>query len=320
VRQDDALAAILLTSRLASEGLKPLKASEFWPLCEQIGRPGVVLGETEHDLVRRHGLSDELAARMVGLLDRATVMAFELDRLDQSGISTLTPFDEHYPSRFVARLGAKAPPLLYTAGALELLDQPGTGVVGRRDVSPDGGAVATELGDRAAMAGRPLVSGGARGVDQLAMDAALAAGGTVIGIVADSLTRAVRRPEVRRAVHARTTVMATPYRPDAPFTAANALGRNKLVYAQSLVTIVVAADVDQGGTWSGAVEALAETFGRVAVWRGRGEGAGNEALQERGAAPITSVDDLDALLAGPEPSPSTSDGGGPAVPPSSFER
>ena len=66
-------------------------------------------------------------------------------------------------------------------------------------------------------------------------------------------------------------------------------GRNKLIYGLAQVTLVVASDLDSGGTWAGATEALRRGFGAVAVWTGEGAGAGNAALVERGAM---AVDDL----------------------------
>ena len=46
----------------------------------------------------------------------------------------------------------------------------------------------------------------------------------------------------------------------------------------------------------GASEAIRQEYGRVAVWRGQGEGPGNGALEELGAEPITSPDQLAHLL------------------------
>ena len=241
-------------------------------------------------------LSEDLADRISGLMNRATALAFELDRLEQSGIKAVTVFDEHYPRQWLARLGAKAPPLVHGAGVLELLDTPGLGVVGSRDVSQAGGDMAKEVARLAARRGLPLTSGGARGVDQLAMSAAFEAGGTVVGILAESLSRKLKSPDVRRAVYEGSTVMCTPYSPDAPFSAGNAMGRNKLIYAQAALTVVVASDADSGGTWSGATEALKHGYGTVAVWRGDGEGPGNQLLQERGARPVSSLDDIESLL------------------------
>ena len=335
---EDSVATVLLVSRLASLGVRPLKASEYWRLLDRIRAhpaataergadgsagagevgdgsgaaggdgPSALIGRTEEELVRDLELTERQAVRIVDLLARSMVMAFELDSLEQSGVRTLTAFDEHYPQRWPARLGAKAPPLLHAAGALELLDTPGLGVVGSRDVTQEGGEVARGIGRLAARRGLPLTSGGARGVDQLAMSAAFEAGGTVVGILAESLSRKLKSPDVRRAVYEGSTVMCTPYSPDAPFSAGNAMGRNKLIYAQAALTVVVASDDGSGGTWSGATEALKQGYGTVAVWRGDGEGPGNGPLQERGALRVSSLEDIESLLdsppaVAPEPAP-----------------
>ena len=229
-------------------------------------------------------------------MDRTTALAFKLERLEHSGVQTLTPFDEHYPGNWTQRLGSKAPPLLYAAGPVELLDTAGLGVVGSRDVSPSGAEVAVEAAKCASRHSIPLVSGGARGVDQLAMNSAFNSGGTVVGLLADSLSRKLPKSDVRAAIHSGLALMCTPYNPDAGFSAGNAMGRNKLIYAQSTLTLVVASDEGKGGTWTGATEALDNQFGQVAVWRGLGEGPGNEGLEQRGAAPISDFDDIGHLL------------------------
>ena len=298
MKSDDALATILLVSRMAGDGTRPLTALQFWKLLDQVGDPGGLLGMTEDDLTGS-GLAADIASRVAGLLARATAMAFELERLDQSGITTLTPFDDLYPQRFRTSLGRKAPAIFHTAGALELLDEGGVGVVGSRNVSDEGAKVATALGRQAASLDVPLISGAARGVDQLAMNAAFEAGGTVVGVPAHSLTRTLRSPDARRAVYEGRTVICTPYAPASPFSVGMAIGRNKLIYALSDVTVAVAADEGSGGTWSGATEAIKGQYCRVAVWRGPGEGPGNESLAEKGAIPITEVSQLRNILNSP---------------------
>ena len=94
--------------------------------------------------------------------------------------------------------------------------------------------------------------------------------------------------------------MCTPYAPNSPFTVGKAMGRNKLIYALSEVTAAVAADHGSGGTWSGATDAMKGRFGRVAVWRGPGEGPGNEALEDMGAIPVSDVSQLQHILYGPQ--------------------
>ena len=300
MKSDDALATILLVSRIASDGTSPLTTRQFWNLVEQIGEPGRLFGMTEEDLVGL-GLGTDMASRVAGLLARATAMAFELERLDQSGIANLTPFDHAYPQRFRTNLGPKAPPILHAAGALDLLNKGGVGVVGSRNVSEEGAKVATALGSEAASLGVPLISGAARGVDQLAMNPAYKAGGTVISVPARSLFRTLKSPGLRRAVHTGRTVICSSYAPDSPFSVGQAMGRNKLIYALSDVTVAVAADKGSGGTWSGATEALKGRYCQVTVWRGPGAGSGNEALADIGATPITDVSHLRNILDSPHP-------------------
>ena len=300
MRSDDALATILLVSRIASDGTSPLTARQFWKLVIDVGHPGGLLGMTEDDLIGT-GLAADMAGRVVGLLARATAMAFQLERLDQSGIATLMPFDHSYPQRLRTLLGPKAPAILHAAGALELLNEGGVGVVGSRNVSDEGARVAAALGRHAASLDVPLISGAARGVDQLAMNAAFEAGGNVIGVPAHSLSRTLRSRGVRRAVHDGRTVICTPYAPNSPFSVGKAMGRNKLIYALSDVTVAVAADTGSGGTWSGATEAMKGRYCRVAVWRGPGEGSGNEALDDMDAIPITDVSQLRNILDSPRP-------------------
>ena len=247
---------------------------------------------------------------LVASLDRSIAMAFEFDRLQHSGVCTLTPFDQHYPCLFRCRLKEKAPVVLHAAGPLNLLGRPGLGVVGSRDIGEEGAEVAKGAARLASRLELPVVSGGARGVDRLAMNAAIdeqGTGGRAVGFLADSLERQLKQSDTRRAILDERVLLCTPYQPDARFTAGRAMGRNKLIYAGALVTLVVASDKETGGTWAGAIEALKHGCGPVAVWRGPGEGSGNEHLEQLGAMPVGSLDDLEALLADALSKPITAD-------------
>jgi predicted Rossmann fold nucleotide-binding protein DprA/Smf involved in DNA uptake len=100
--------------------------------------------------------------------------------------------------------------------------------------------------------------------------------------------------------------LCTPYKPTAGFSVPNAMGRNKLIYALSQATFVVAADLEKGGTWAGAVEALKAGTTPVLVWTGEDAGAGNSTLVDRGATGIATIDDLFPL-----PAPADRDGAAP---------
>ena len=183
--------------------------------------------------------------------------------------------------------------MLHAVGPTALLDDGGVGVVGSRDLTPAGVDVARAIAQRAANDGRTVISGGARGADRQAMQAAIGTGGSCVGVLADALVRTTNDVEVRRAIADEQLCLLTPYTPTAPFSVGNAMGRNKLIYALADVTVVVASDEGRGGTWAGATEALKRRYGRVAVWTGEGGGPGNTALVDLGATPLEHVDHLD---------------------------
>jgi predicted Rossmann fold nucleotide-binding protein DprA/Smf involved in DNA uptake len=293
--EDSAWAVLALTNRLVDVGVAALKASEFWRLLDDVGDPAKLIGRSAAELtVDLNGRAAD-AERVATLLDSGMTLAVRLEALRERGIWTVTPFNSDYPSALRTRLGSSAPPVLYGAGNAALLGSFGIGIVGSRDVDDQGAEVAQSATRAATSHGLSVISGGARGVDQLAMDAATDAGGNALGVLADSLERSIAQADTRRALLAGELCLCTPYRPDARFTVGNAMGRNKIVYSLSRVTLVVACDAGSGGTWTGASEALDKRYGRVAVWRGAGEGPGNEALQRAGALAVSQVEDLLAI-------------------------
>jgi predicted Rossmann fold nucleotide-binding protein DprA/Smf involved in DNA uptake len=286
--RDTTLASLLLVNRLVDVDAKPLPASEYWPLLRRVDDPATLLGASVAEVAARLDGDTALAKRIVTLLDAGTALSLKLDALTEQGITTITNFDDDYPPRLRERLGDAAPPLLFCAGHAELLAARSIGVVGSREVSKEGGEVAEALAREIAKDGVVLTTGGSRGVDQLAMRAALDAGGRVVGVLADPLTRALRPPDTRRHVIKGHLALCTPFPPDAAYTAANAMARNKIVYALNDTTIVVAVDEGADSTWTGATEALEHRYGAVRVWTGAGAGPDNEALVSLGAQPISS--------------------------------
>jgi predicted Rossmann fold nucleotide-binding protein DprA/Smf involved in DNA uptake len=295
-RTDDSLATLLLTNHLTDTAGEPFGPKGFWDLVEVVGEPGRLLGLGSREVVGL--LSDEaLADRVLTLLDASTQLAFALERFEAQGFSALTPYDDAYPHRLRERLSGQAPPVLFTAGPVELLTQDAIGIVGSRNVGEAGSEVAEAAARTAVEGGFAVVSGGARGVDQRSMAATYQAGGAVIGFLAESLEKRVTAPDTRRVILEGSVCLATPFRPSAPFSVGSAMARNKLIYASARTTLVVATEEGKGGTWEGAVEALRHRYGHVSVWRGDGEGPGNAALAAKGARPIETVK---AILDGPE--------------------
>jgi len=287
---DTTRAALLLTNRLVPLDVKPLTAREFWTLADRVD-PGELVRHDAAGIAALAGVDLVEAGRFRTLLDASRALGFEQERLLDGGITLISALDDRFPRGLRKRLGTACPPFLLVAGPAAALDTPGLGIVGSRDADDDVLTAARNAARLAVEHGWPVVSGLARGVDQAATTAALEAGGVVSGVPAEGILRASRNAEVRRRVHAGELCIASPFAPDAPFRAGNAMGRNKIVYALSKVTFVVASDKG-GGTWAGASEALDRRDTRVAVWAGAGAKDGNHALIGRGGVPITDVAQL----------------------------
>ncbi|GBE23639.1 hypothetical protein BMS3Bbin01_03024 [bacterium BMS3Bbin01] len=302
---DDAKAAVVLTTRLGRRDRPALSPAVWHSLVQALQDAGLRPGDLfrGEEVIDRTAVAEDLAARVRALIEDTVAVTVEVDTLAGKGIRVVTYGDEHYPVRYRRRLGTQAPPVLFTVGDLGLLGGGGVGIVGSRNVDPAGAAVAREVAGYAARGGLPVFSGGARGVDQLAMAAALDAGGSVVGVLADSLERQIRKPDTLAALDGGQICLITQQHPRAGFSVGAAMGRNKLIYALADVTVVVASDRGRGGTWQGAVEALRHGYGNVAVWRGAGEGAGNTELEKSGALPLTAVERLDELASGDDAAP-----------------
>ena len=286
---DQSKAVIALASRLGDSDRPSLPPTEWDTFAAAMRDQEVDLAEVFDDSFDARTLpeiTEKIASKIDMLLETAGAATVEAADLKRYGISTVTIVDHSYPDAFRERLGNLAPPIIYTVGNLDLLTGDGVGIVGSRNVTEAGKAAAEEIAREAVRAGRSVVSGGARGVDSFAMNAAFMAGGTVIGVLADSLQARIRKPGTLQAIDEGTVCLLSQQVPSAGFTLAAAMGRNKLVYALSEVTVVIATDLKSGGTWSGATEALKKGNGRVRAWTGEGSGPGNSALLGVGASAL----------------------------------
>lgn len=222
--------------------------------------------------------------RLGALLGRGFLLSQAVEHWQNRAIWVISRADEAYPKRWKTRLKEEAPPVLYGCGDPRLLETGGLAVVGSREVDDALLAYTEKVGRLSAQAGRTLVSGGARGIDQAAMRGALAVEGTVVGVLADSLERAALVREHREALIDRRLTLVSPYDPAAGFNVGHAMQRNKLIYALADAALVVNSDFNKGGTWAGAIEQLEKYHcGPVYVRRGDKVGKGNEALIRKGA-------------------------------------
>lgn len=294
---DDAAAVVMLCSRLGlgddgESRQAPLTLREWNALARRIhdselGRPGALLGVSAADISKRLEIPDVEAEKLAALLDRGGAIALTLEQLSSSGIWCVTRVDESYPSRLKNSLKHQSPPVLFGAGDSSILDKQAIGVVGSRNVDEAGAGFARRLGELCAHSSVAVVSGGARGTDRLAMQGALDADGWAVGMIADSLNRTIRQADVRDFISSGRLVLLTPYQPDSGFSIGAAMGRNKLIYGASDFAVVVSSELQKGGTWAGATEALTASWCPLFVRSGNDVGSGNQELIRKGGREVS---------------------------------
>jgi predicted Rossmann fold nucleotide-binding protein DprA/Smf involved in DNA uptake len=287
---EDAKAILLLcghfggVSEFAPLDLREYNQVVLWLKSKNMRPAGLLSLDHGSALARETGIPE---LRLNALLKRGVQLGFAVEKWNQGGIWVVCRSDQDYPARYMKHLKEKAPPVLFGAGDRALLKGGGLAIVGSRNVDAEGEAFARDVAAWCAQDAMPVVSGGARGVDQIAMASALDAGGVVIGILADTLLRTSVSRECRHALSDGRLLLLSPYHPEAGFTVGNAMGRNKLVYAIADYGLVVSSDHKKGGTWAGAEEELKRKPGRPVFVRLTGSvPIGNRKLVELGARPF----------------------------------
>jgi predicted Rossmann fold nucleotide-binding protein DprA/Smf involved in DNA uptake len=295
---DQALLPLLLCSHLGlpeDSKLKPFTTREWNDLELKLERLSVdaasALSLGSAAFTAKLDSTSEEAERISELINRRGELEAELERLESLEIWVLTRFDEGYPPRLRERLKGGAPLFLYGAGDPGLLQRGGLAVVGSRNVDPQGFTLTEFIGNACAESRLAVISGGARGVDKTAMGAALASGGSALGLLADSLEKARRASDARAAIEEGKLTLATAFSPRASFNVGMAMARNKLIYALADFALIIASDAEKGGTWAGAEEALKANWIPVFVADGPNMPEGNKRLIERGGLPFPAVFD-----------------------------
>ncbi|KTB73847.1 MULTISPECIES: DNA-processing protein DprA [Pseudomonas] len=224
--------------------------------------------------------------RLRKLLNRGFLLSQVIEHWEARGIWVISRADSIYPRRLKARLKENAPAILYGCGNIDLFESGGLAVVGSRQVPPELIDYSTTVGQLAAHSSIPIISGGAKGVDRAAMNGSLHENGYVCEVMAERLDRAALDRDNRPYLMSGQLVLVSAYDPASTFSVGHAMQRNKLIYALSDASLVVNAEVNKGGTWSGAVEQL-EKLKLVKVYV-RSTGTPSEALSaltNKGALP-----------------------------------
>lgn len=276
---------------LALARVKGLGCVSFKKLVAHFGDPTQALSAPRSELAAIDGLHRDAIDGIVGFSQWDEVDG-ELKRTRDAGVTLVRYTDSDYPARL--RNIADPPPLLYIKGALSAADDRAVAIVGSRSASDYGRRVARDLARGLAAYGFTVVSGMARGIDGMAHETALGAGGRTIAVLGSGVERAYppeHEPLYSRIIERGAVISELPM--GSKPLAFNFPARNRLISGMSLGVVVVEATAKSGSliTASLAIEQGREVFavpGEIGSSRSRGA----HQLIRQGAKLVESVNDI----------------------------
>ena len=184
-----------------------------------------------------------------------------MEWLSQPGNHVVHFQDAAYPA--LLKQIADPPPLLFVRGDRDYLAQPQLAIVGSRNPTHTGRALAREFAAHLASFGLTITSGLASGIDGAAHQGAIEAGGTTLAVTGTGLDRVypARHRDLAHRV-AENGALVTEFPPGTAPLAANFPRRNRLISGLSLGTLVVEAALRSGSliTARSALEQGREVF------------------------------------------------------------
>ena len=245
--------------------------------------------------LRAAGLNDATVQNFVELHQTLDLQTIEAD-LVKHNVVALTLNEDGYPRKL--RELDQAPPVLYVRGQLLPEDEWAVAVVGTRQITTYGRQIAEEFGAFLAHNGITLVSGLARGVDAIAHQAALKAGGRTVAVLAHGLEQVypAENRQLGEDIAARGALVSD-YAIGTPPDAANFPPRNRIISGLSLAVVIVEAGEQSGAliTAGFAAEQGREVFavpGNIHAPQSKG----TNLLIQRGAHPLIRFEDLLDML------------------------
>lgn len=282
-------AIVVFCSHLCTAAdIKPLEPKEWGELASLLFSEGLepkdLLLFSKSDFLEKLEIDEALANRYLRLLERSGSISFEISKYENMGIMITTRAENNYPRLLKQKLGNNCPPIFYIAGNTQLLNKQSVGFVGSRTVNDDDTDFTKNTVLKTLQNGFGVVTGGAKGIDTVAAQAALDNNGFVIEYLADSMMQKMRKADVVKSINTGNLLLLSASTPTSGFNVGFAMMRNKYIYSQSDATIVVKTDKNKGGTWNGAIENLRR--GWCTEYCRNIEYLGNLELIKMGAIPI----------------------------------
>ena len=220
-------------------------------LVTHFGTPTAVLAASALELSRVEGIEKRLASTIAHFSEGEQFVEEQLTLLNRVNGRIVTFWDSEYPD-YLKKI-YDPPSFLFVRGCIEHNDRFAIAIVGTRTPSPYGKLMAERFSRELTEKGITIVSGLARGVDTIAHDAALRAGGRTIAVIGTSIEityppenqRLVGRIEERGAIVSEFFMGTKPDPGNFP-------RRNRVISGMSLGTLIIETAQNGGAMITGS--------------------------------------------------------------------
>jgi len=178
----------------------------------------------------------------------------EYQKIINQNIDIITLDSEDYPLLLKINLKNNAPPLFFSKGNKKLLKAKNISIVGSRNVFKDGIGFTKKISKELALSGYNIVSGYAKGVDTISHFSALENDGTTIFVLSYGINDFKKKMEFSEVKWIDNTLLLSQFSPEANWSPASAMIRNKTIVGLSNAVVVIQAgpERDEKGNMSGS--------------------------------------------------------------------
>jgi len=219
--------------------------ARFKTLVENFGEPRKIFTQNIAGISRIKGISEALANKII-YWEKDLDLNTELEFAKVSGTQIITLADAEYPEILK---GIYDPPLcLYVRGKLPDFSYNSLAVVGSRRATIYGRKMAKHLSESAVLAGWKVISGLAFGIDAIAHQAAVDAGGITVAVLGGGLSRVHPQEHVplARSIIESGGALISEFPMKFPVSRQSFPRRNRIVSGLSQAVLIVEAGLKSG--------------------------------------------------------------------------
>lgn len=241
---------------------------------------------SENDLIKKFYLNDKDILDLQKAKNDLPNYSFLAEDLLEQGYEVLPISSSEYPKTLKENLNNHSPPLIYSKGNKQILQENSVAIVGSREATDIALQFTNNISELASNENKVVVSGFAKGVDKQALNSAIEHNGKSIIVLPQGIMTFAYgfNKYYKQIVDGKILVMST-FFPKAPWSVQLAMARNPIIYGLAK-EIFVAVSNEKGGTWAGVIDGLRKKRKIYIRMPEPSEKNANKLLIEKGAIPV----------------------------------